>query len=87
MRGIRTVVYKMALESPKNKVKWTFQVQKEISMYKRLLQRPLDSNQSFFLFGPRGTGKTSWLKENVPEGPRRGHLIASKAIGIACRCF
>ena len=23
-------------------------------------------NESFFLFGPRGTGKTTWLKENLP---------------------
>ena len=32
--------------------------------YKRLLQLP---NQSFFLFGPRGTGKTSWVKKNIPD--------------------
>lgn len=37
-------------------------------MYKRLLERPLKNNQSFFLFGPRGTGKTAWLREHVPEG-------------------
>jgi hypothetical protein len=37
-------------------------------MYKRLLERPLKNNQSFFLFGPRGTGKTSWTKEKIPEG-------------------
>src|SRR5258708_30761829 len=36
-------------------------------MYKRLLERPLKNNQSFFLFGPRGTGKTAWIRENVPE--------------------
>ena len=23
--------------------------------------------QSFFLFGPRGTGKTTWLKQRFPE--------------------
>lgn len=37
-------------------------------MYKRLLQNPLKGKQSFFLFGPRGTGKTSWLKSKVPKG-------------------
>jgi predicted AAA+ superfamily ATPase len=34
-------------------------------MYKRLLERPLKGNQSFFLFGPRGTGKTSWAREKL----------------------
>ncbi|UCC49211.1 MAG: ATP-binding protein, partial [Gemmatimonadota bacterium] len=24
-------------------------------------------NQSFFLFGPRGTGKTTWLQHRFPE--------------------
>ena len=28
-------------------------------MYQRIIQRP---NKSFFLFGPRGTGKSTWLK-------------------------
>jgi uncharacterized protein len=37
-------------------------------MYKRLLAKPLEGSQSFFLFGPRGTGKTSWLRSNVKEG-------------------
>src|ERR1700722_20103634 len=36
-------------------------------MYKRLLSKPLEGNHSFFLFGPRGTGKTSWLKSQVPD--------------------
>ncbi|MEI8078106.1 MAG: DUF4143 domain-containing protein [bacterium] len=31
-------------------------------MYTRLLKRPLELGQSFFLFGPRGTGKTTWLR-------------------------
>jgi predicted AAA+ superfamily ATPase len=30
----------------------------------RLLKKP---NQSFFLFGPRGTGKTTWVKKEFPE--------------------
>ena len=33
-------------------------------MYTRLLKKPIDLNKSFFLFGPRGTGKTTWLKQN-----------------------
>ncbi len=36
-------------------------------MFKRLLKLPLEGTYSIFLFGPRGTGKTSWLKENVPD--------------------
>ena len=35
-------------------------------MYKRLLKIP--DNKSFFLFGPRGTGKTTWVKENFKTG-------------------
>jgi predicted AAA+ superfamily ATPase len=33
-------------------------------MYPRLLQRP--PRQSFFLFGPRGAGKTAWLHQHLP---------------------
>lgn len=33
-------------------------------MYARILKNPLKKRSSFFLFGARGTGKTSWLKEN-----------------------
>lgn len=33
-------------------------------MYPRLLKPP--KNKSFFLFGPRGTGKTTWVKTNFP---------------------
>lgn len=34
-------------------------------MYNRIIQPP--KNKSFFLFGPRGTGKTTWLKSNFPK--------------------
>jgi predicted AAA+ superfamily ATPase len=34
-------------------------------MYSRLLNPP--TNQSFFLFGPRGTGKSFWLREHYPN--------------------
>ena len=36
-------------------------------MYSRILPAP--PNQSFFLFGPRGTGKTAWLRESFPGVP------------------
>jgi uncharacterized protein len=34
-------------------------------MYSRLIAPPQD--KSFFLFGPRGTGKTTWVKSKFPE--------------------
>ncbi|MFH2061582.1 MAG: AAA family ATPase [Candidatus Beckwithbacteria bacterium] len=34
-------------------------------MYLRLLRAP--RRTSFFLFGPRGTGKTTWVKKNFPK--------------------
>jgi hypothetical protein len=34
-------------------------------MIQRLLQAP---KQPFFLFGPRGTGKTRWLGERLANG-------------------
>jgi predicted AAA+ superfamily ATPase len=34
-------------------------------MYSRLLKYPED--KSFFLFGPRGTGKTTWVKSEFPD--------------------
>ncbi len=36
-------------------------------MIKRLLTLPLSGQQSIFLFGPRGTGKTFWLKTHMPD--------------------
>lgn len=33
-------------------------------MFTRLLERP---DRSFFLFGPRGTGKTTWLRHALPD--------------------
>src|SRR5579863_3098624 len=35
-------------------------------MFRRMLEIP-DSQQSFFLFGPRGTGKTHWIKSHYKE--------------------
>lgn len=34
-------------------------------MYRRIFQAP--ERESFFLFGPRGTGKTTWLKSKYPH--------------------
>jgi uncharacterized protein len=36
-------------------------------MIARMLKTPLQNAKSFFLFGPRGTGKTSWLKQCLPK--------------------
>ncbi len=36
-------------------------------MYARLLQAPLKIKKSFFLFGPRGTGKTFWVQNHFPK--------------------
>ncbi len=36
-------------------------------MYNRILKLPLDGQSSIFLFGPRGTGKTSWVKAHLPD--------------------
>jgi len=36
-------------------------------MYKRLLQYPITFKKSFFLLGPRGTGKTMWVKKIFSE--------------------
>ena len=36
-------------------------------MYRRCAERYLETEQSFFLFGPRGTGKTTWLKAAFPD--------------------
>lgn len=36
-------------------------------MIKRQLHIEPNMAQSFFLFGPRGVGKTSWIKENYPD--------------------
>ncbi|MEE8057785.1 MAG: ATP-binding protein [Pseudomonadales bacterium] len=36
-------------------------------MFPRMLNAPLKTPKSFFLFGPRGTGKTTWLKDQLPQ--------------------
>ncbi len=36
-------------------------------MFQRLFTLPLEKQDSVFIFGPRGTGKTAWLKEHLKE--------------------
>ncbi len=36
-------------------------------MFNRIIKLPLEGKSSIFLFGPRGTGKTSWLKKHLPN--------------------
>ncbi len=36
-------------------------------MITRILKKPLEHRKSFFLLGPRGTGKTYWIKANLPK--------------------
>lgn len=35
-------------------------------MYRRMLKLPID-HTSIFLFGPRGVGKTTWIKQELPD--------------------
>ena len=46
----------------------------ERTILPRLLQRP---ERSFFLFGPRGTGKSTWLQQVLPDALRLDLLDAS----------
>ena len=36
-------------------------------VYPRMLEAPAAGGRSFFLFGPRGTGKTTWIKQQFPN--------------------
>jgi uncharacterized protein len=36
-------------------------------MVSRILEKPLKHKKSFFLLGPRGTGKTYWIKQNLAD--------------------
>ena len=48
-------------------------------MYPRLLPCP---EQSFFLFGPRGTGKSTWIRDQFREAPRYDLLDAGEALRL-----
>ena len=41
--------------------------EKRKKSYSRLLNISAAGDQSIFLFGPRGTGKTSWIKKHLPN--------------------
>lgn len=48
-----------------------------------MLRRELDPPQgSFFLFGPRGTGKTTWIKSRFPEEVRYDLLRTSESLRL-----
>lgn len=49
-------------------------------MFQRLLKPPL--NKSFFLFGPRATGKTSWVKTTFPDAIYLDLLESSKYLQL-----
>jgi uncharacterized protein len=36
-------------------------------LFSRTISSPLKSRKSFFLFGARGTGKTTWLRQHIPQ--------------------
>jgi predicted AAA+ superfamily ATPase len=46
-------------------------------MFVRDLHIPLESEKSFFLFGPRGTGKSTWLGKHLPKA-RTFNLLNSE---------
>lgn len=49
---------------------------------RRFFQAP---ESSFFLFGPRGTGKSTWIAENLPDALRVDLLLPSEARRFAAR--
>ncbi len=42
-------------------------------MYSRLLKLSAETGSSFFIFGPRGTGKTTWLRRHF-DTPKAVYL-------------
>ncbi|MDH3404642.1 MAG: DUF4143 domain-containing protein [Acidobacteriota bacterium] len=48
-------------------------------MYPRLLETP---RQSIFLFGPRGTGKSTWIRERFPEATTYDLLDTSETLRL-----
>ena len=48
-------------------------------MYSRQLPTP---SQSIFLFGPRGTGKSTWIRERFPDAPTYDLLDTGEALRL-----
>ena len=54
-------------------------------MYSRLLDLP---KKSFFLFGPRGTGKSVWLSQHLSHAALSINLLrSSELFEIAVKIF
>ncbi|MFH0943642.1 MAG: DUF4143 domain-containing protein, partial [Planctomycetota bacterium] len=49
-------------------------------MFPRQLRSP---DSTFFLFGPRGTGKTTWIKQRFPDTPRYDLLRSTERIRLS----
>ncbi len=49
-------------------------------MYSRLLAKP---KQSVLLLGPRGTGKSTWIREHFANAPRYDLLNTSEALRLS----
>jgi len=54
-------------------------------MYHRLLKKPLQNKNSFFLFGPRGTGKSYWLKNELKDALTFNLLEPSTRIELSTK--
>ena len=54
-------------------------------MFTRLINPPED--KSFFLLGPRGTGKTTWERSKFPEAVYVDLLESEISIEGLLRCF
>lgn len=54
-------------------------------MYKRLLQLPSTPKRSFFLWGPRQTGKTSLLEHVYPKSPFISLLLNEELTALSAR--
>lgn len=50
-----------------------------LAMYTRRLKRPA---RSFFLFGPRGTGKTTWLRSVLPKARSYNLLLEREQVRL-----
>jgi len=50
-----------------------------LAMYARTLQLP---STSFFLFGPLGTGKSTWLKQMLPDAKRYDLLLNNTLLSL-----